>query len=524
MALMIADGGGARPVAPYRPDPDVSTLVRPDPPPPLAPQHYRNSEPCYHPQVAPAGGGGAAPSAAGGTYGIPDGSSLGTVASGTTAQPFDVTLSQLATAVYGTRGDPPAGWSTVPDADLAARLGGDGPPASATEVQAWRDTFLGGDTQTMAQEFRAEVYTDGDGSYVLAYRGTAEGLPDWMNNFRQGTGFETDAVDKFSGTALNTAAEFRDLFGDGSAGGGNLAITGHSQGGGLASVASLATGIPAVTFDASGIHPNTLARMRLSPEQARDVAEGGQVRAYSLHSDLLTQTQESGLVGLVAPDALGTSVVVEPGPVARHTLAGRAAGVEWDLPLAGEAGVNTLVEQLRHSPFPISNGVGDLAYAALSHNPNVLTEAMVEQQPWQPGYANPTDIGKSLHDLLPDAAKDDYARNTHDLISDIGGVIDSQFRDGEFVEGGFRIAGDLLEGAWNSTGDTVRAYADEASQAIDDRVDGVVGDVLAGTVAFGGRAVEGVADVAGSGAELVADAGGFVAQKAVDVGSWLFGR
>src|SRR5690606_16156833 len=156
-------------------------------------------EASYHPQLQPPGPSatGAHPSQAGSPYAIPAGQTLADVASGTRAQPFDVTLSQLATAVYGTRGAPPAGWSAV-SAQQLQQLGVAAP-------LAWRLQYLGANDSvpTNAQEFRAEIYTDGAGNYVLSYRGTAEGADDWDNNFRQGLGYETRDGDKFSGTAVN---------------------------------------------------------------------------------------------------------------------------------------------------------------------------------------------------------------------------------------------------------------------------------------------------------------------------------
>jgi hypothetical protein len=492
-------------------------------PAPLSPLGPYRLEPSYHPQLA------AQPPVStpttqnpGGPYALPPGSTLADTVGGTQAQPFDVTMSQLATAVYGTRGDPPPGWSAVSDQDLSAR--------GIQDPQAWRLQFLGANdtVATNSQEYRAEIYQDGNGNFVLSYRGTAEGMDDWMNNFEQGTGFKTDAADKFSETAVNTATEFAAVFGQAGADGnaGNLAITGHSQGGGLATVGSLATGIPAVTFDASGIHPNTLERMGFAdPQKARDIAEGGQIRAYSLDSDLLTQTQEGGPLGLLAPDALGTKIVVEPGPITAHTLAGRAATVEFpDLPPAAIAALNTVAEAARHSPVPLINGVGDLAYSALSHNPNVLTAAMIERQPWQPGYENPSDFGKDLQNLVPDPLKDDFAINTHDLISDIGGVIDSDFKNGDYVQGGFSIAGDLGEGIWNSVGDTANRGTEAAARTIEQHVDGPLGDLLAGAVSGTGDLAQVTADVAGQGVEILADGAGAVVQKGVDVVGWLTGH
>ncbi|PJJ97589.1 hypothetical protein CO641_11620 [Lysobacteraceae bacterium NML91-0213] len=522
------------------------SLLRQEPPPPpaqppqcVAPRQggYR-PEPAFHPQIqAPGGHPAQSPSAAGGQYGIPQGGTLGSVASGTQAQPFDVTLSQLATAVYGTRGDPPEGWSAVSDADLAQRIGTPERPASAEQVQAWRLQYLGANDSvpSNAQEFRAEVYTDGDGNYVLSYRGTAEGADDWDNNFRQGLGYETHDGDKFSVTAVNTAVEFASVFGDNPGGeSSNLAITGHSQGGGLASVGALASGVPAVTFDASGIHPNTFDRMGIDPQRARDLAEGGQIRAYSLSGDALTNAQDSWATGLVAPDALGTRIVVDPARADQHNMFTHYGPMEGFSPEQSRA-INAGVELGRHTPFlplnPVTglvtggaNLVGNIAYAGISHSPNALTAAMIDRQPWQAGYENPSNLGRDLQDLLPGELKDDFARNTHDFATDIDGVVANEFANGQYVAGGFSIAGDFIEGAANSLGDTVDRYADSLATKIDQRVDGWAGDVLSGAVDFGGDAVEFVADVGGQAVETIADGAGKVAQGVTNFVGGLFGR
>jgi hypothetical protein len=104
MAIPAADGNYGPIYVPPPPPP-------PPAPTPVAPTSSYRAEPTYSPlapttSTSTSGG----PSGVGGTqYGIPEGSTLSGVASGTQAQPFDVTLSQLATAVYGTRGPAPAG-------------------------------------------------------------------------------------------------------------------------------------------------------------------------------------------------------------------------------------------------------------------------------------------------------------------------------------------------------------------------------------------------------------------------------
>lgn len=477
-------------------------------------------EPSFHPQLAQLSPvrflaqASLTPPVPANPYALPAGSTLNDVASGTQAQPFDVTLSQLATSVYGTRGDPPEGWSAVDDAALESR--------GIDDPVAWRQTFLGGGEQTMAQQFKAEIYTDGSGNFVLSYRGTAEGMADWENNFQQGLGFETGDVDKFSGTAVNTAVEFARVFGDTADGAAtNLAITGHSQGGGLASVGSLASGVPAVTFDASGIHPNTLDRMGLAdPQQARDIAEGGQIRAYSLKSDLLTRVQESGPLSLAAPDALGTKIVVEPRGGDQNTLFGRGAEHELGLSGFGKTVANTAVELARNSGLPIISSVGDLAYNAISHSPNLLTDTMIAREPWQDGYRNPSDLGKQLHDLVPEGLRDDFARNTHELADEVVDVINTDMKSGDYLQGSWRIAGHVADGVLNSTGDTIHHAAEGLAQRVDNRIPGPVGDLLAGAISGGGNLARGATDKIGDGIEHLANGQGAIAQNSFDGVVW----
>ena len=162
--------------------------------------------------------------------------------------------------------------------------------------------------------------------------------------------------------------------------------------------------------------------------------------------------------------------------------------------------------------------------AAISHSPNALTAGMVEHQPWQPGYENPSSFGRDAQNLLPDAVKDDYARNVHDFATDIDSVVAGEFANGQYVQGGVSLAGDFAEGALNSVGDTVDGYADAAAAKIDEHVDGWVGDVLSGSVDFGGDAVEFVADTGGQVVESLADGAGWVAQGATNLVGGLFGR
>ena len=485
----------------------LRSLQAPPPPvaeaanaPALQPLQGRH-EPAYHPQLAaltPSTTMQCGPGAVGP-------GELSALAGGQQSQEFDVVLSQLATAVYEGRPAPPAGWTAVSNDDLAA--------AGIEDPAAWRAQYLDGGDQLTAQHFKAEIYRDCSGNFVLAYRGTDGSGADWMNNFSQGAGFTTsDDIDKFSGLATRTAVEFERRFGtmDESGNATNLAITGHSQGGGLASVASLASGVPAVTFDASGIHPNTLDRMGIDPQAARDMAEGGLIRRYSMKDDALTNFQENSPFALAAPDALGTKIVVDPEGVQDLTVIPRGLATETGLPtpVAWVAGLGLEVADRLNIPLLDTGAV--VVRSLVSHSPELLTDAMIQQKPWEPGYQNPGQgVTGSLVDLVPDALQDDFARNTHDLASDIIEVVETDFAQGNHIEGGFSIAGDVVEGMFNSTGDTVRHGADALAGRIDDRFDGPVSDIAVNLVSGGGKAVEAVVDFGGNvvegGLDLIGD-------------------
>lgn len=490
-ALSAAQPRGLPPAAPAA-DAAMAPAVQP-----LQGRH----EPAYHPQLAALAPDRQAAPACGAGAVEPGG--LSALAGGRQAQAFDVVLSQIATAVYEGRPAPPAGWTAVSDADLAA--------AGIPDPQAWREQFLSGGEELVSQHFKAEIYRDCSGNFVLAYRGTDGSGADWMNNFRQGTGFTTsDGLDKFSDLATRTATEFAHRFGTRGADGqyANLAITGHSQGGGLASVAALASGVPAVTFDASGIHPNTLERMGIAPDAARDAAEGGLVRAYSMHEDLLTRIQEAGPLAPATPDALGTRIVVRPEGAQDLALVPRGLALETDLPTPVAIGLGAGLELLDRANVPVLGDVASLVRGAVSHSPELLTDAMIQQQPWQDGYRNPSQGPlAALIERVPDALQDDFARNTHDLARDIVEVVQTDFARGDHIQGGFSIVGDAAEGLLNAAGDTVRHGADALARRIDARWDGPLSDAAAGAVSAVGGMAATVADFGGNlleqGADLV---------------------
>lgn len=201
---------------------------------------------------------------------------------GQAAREIDLELAAMAQDVYDLDSQGIDGWTRLDEAQLEA---------ANIDPEMLEDPETG---------FRAAIYTDGDGRYVLAFAGTdAKEVPDWLANFGQGLGFDTDQYAQAE--LLATRAE--QAFGD------NLVVTGHSLGGGLAATAALATDSAAVTFNAAGLHGNTIRDLDMAPDAARTLAEEGLIRNYVVDGEALTYVQEeSSRLAPFAPDAVGHQI------------------------------------------------------------------------------------------------------------------------------------------------------------------------------------------------------------------------
>ncbi|HMO74206.1 MAG TPA: hypothetical protein PKD99_06620 [Sphingopyxis sp.] len=134
----------------------------------------------------------------------------------------------------------------------------------------------------------AAVFKDQDsGAYSVVFKGTSSGA-DWKVNAGQGLGNETSYYSQAEIIGKNVAM---------SDGGNNVKFVGHSLGGGLASAASRASGMPATTFNAAGLHPNTIADPRAS-----------QIDAVYVRGELLRGAQMTPGVR----QAVGTKVPLDP--------------------------------------------------------------------------------------------------------------------------------------------------------------------------------------------------------------------
>lgn len=170
------------------------------------------------------------------------------------------------------------------------------------------------DLKTPGSNFRAAVFqrqsppfAPEEVGYVVVFKGTSPtSVEDWRNNFRQGVNAESSYYKK--------AVEIGDKIADevGNLGTPRVIFAGHSLGGGLASAAARASGLPSNTFNAAGLNAQTVARYGGISHDAADI------HAYHVPGDPLTERNEKGLgvlgwkpQGIQPPLAAGTPDTLE---------------------------------------------------------------------------------------------------------------------------------------------------------------------------------------------------------------------
>ncbi|WP_446470838.1 phospholipase [Xenorhabdus stockiae] len=143
--------------------------------------------------------------------------------------------------------------------------------------------------------FQAGIYRN-KGLYIVSFTGSNE-IKDFMASIRQGLGYNEAQYNQ----AVDLAKSALKAFGE------NVIFTGHSMGGGLASMAALTTGKPAVTFNSAGVSDWTLKRMGWSPGAGREIAEQGLIRNYIVEHDWLDNLQKA----LPIPQPMGSQILLE---------------------------------------------------------------------------------------------------------------------------------------------------------------------------------------------------------------------
>jgi len=157
------------------------------------------------------------------------------------------------------------------------------------------------------------LYRNEAGDVVLVFRGS-QSRTDWINNGNQFLGVESAQYEDAVALARSVKAVY----------GNDLVITGHSLGGGLASLSALATNSPAVTFNPAAVHDGSLVRAGLEPESARSSAMG-LVRVYSMEGDPLGEFQMASNRDSRAE--LGSITTIDNGQNQIAYMAGRVAPI-----------------------------------------------------------------------------------------------------------------------------------------------------------------------------------------------------
>ena len=376
---------------------------------------------------------------------------------GQDAKPIDLDLAKLAQDSYDLDNKNIDGWTRLSDAQLQAA---DIDPASLN------DTSTG---------FRAAVYQDGKGDYVLAFKGTS-GLNDWKADATQALGMNTAQYDQAVALATKAKAAF----------GNNLVLTGHSLGGGLASTASVITDTPAVTFNAAGVNDATL--QRLAPEgnvgAMKQAANDGLVRRYAVQGDVLTGEQQTGLARGLIPPAIGHEIQLrDPNKPA------------WYLQAPG------------------LNLVTDTVTGVKDHLMDAVLTALQNDQPWNHN-------GNYLRDnSVTDRIAGFYGKASSTAANAVGTVTD---KVGNAASGTFNVAGGLFDhlgtpGHWAGnafrfagtvSGKTIQVFGGLAQGGIE-----VAGHLQQGAIEFTGGAIT-------AGVNGTKKAVGWVGSHAKDVLPW----
>lgn len=168
--------------------------------------------------------------------------------------------------------------------------------------------------------FKAEIYatkTAAGTDYTVAFRGSGARWGDWVSNGQQNFGKDS--------LHYNQALEIGSIIGRGDA---NVTFTGHSLGGGLAGVAAIASGRPAITFNEAGLSTTTIGR-------ATDVATAqghaiGEVDHFYVPGEPLTAANRTSLVANSYGEqhALPLSPPEGAGFISRNIVLNRH-GIDW---------------------------------------------------------------------------------------------------------------------------------------------------------------------------------------------------
>lgn len=243
-------------------------------------------------------------------------------APGDTSTQTLLTLSQAAYADTGDVGD----WHRLSDEELRAM---------GIDPSMVRDPASG---------FSASIFRNSDGDVVVAYRGTER----WLNGWAADPDALADAEGSLYLSQQSEQAVALSLAVRNQVGVDHVTFTGHSLGGRLAAVSSIATGAHAETYNAAGVSPSEMMYAH--------IAGGGQGPGFfqwlGTHNPMLPDQYDAAILGI------DTSHIVNH--AAPDDILGIAQGINGVPDAAGSqqyTGIDTLNPIHAHSTESLDNQI-----------------------------------------------------------------------------------------------------------------------------------------------------------------------
>ena len=370
--------------------------------------------------------------------------------------------------------------------------------------------------------FRAELYLPDpavpgpDRKPVLAFKGSAGSVVDANgdqrdtttedflgNNLPQSLGIQTDYYDR----AMDLASELKRA-------GLDFGIVGHSLGGGMASAASAVTGMRATTYNAAGVHPETVARFARQNGNLPLFDTNQTVTAWQVQGDILNDGVQGDLANL--------------GVLERHRLAGLlsdTAAVMRKVPEARQALETQLMAGIPESSRPAIQGFldrmgqGDGA-ALLRDLPQAAGVRKLPLVAMQVGDAGPVlrsdaasvgELHRLAGPLLNVVARGARGADTGSSVGQVvafggsvadtgldlagGGTASALGHAGTFAAQGYRLAGMTVEHGTRAMGEVAARWRETAAatEAGAHRVHGWLQEQYADATARGSRVLGAVA-------------------------------
>ncbi|GGA50644.1 hypothetical protein [Dyella nitratireducens] len=425
----------------------------------------------------------------------------------------DREMAALSKDVYETakgEGHPPEGWiraSERPDVlyKYASQLGLSSEKMLnllKPEESGFRAEIYIPDPRVLGPGYKPTAVFKGSSGQVL----TSNGLRDTTtedflaNNGPQAIGLETDYYVR----AMNLAAELKIAHVD-------FELAGHSLGGGLASAASAVTGMPATTFNAAGLHPNTAARY--AGQHGLPVYDVSQrITAYQVQGELLNdglqrtvRDMDARQRGELAQTLEHLSRVVNEVPQGRAWLAQQ---LQQGVPPVSQPAVHAFVDALAGSDadrllrdVPLAAGqVVPLAAMAWRDEQPVtreyvpgLSEVIARHEPvlaMARDLASAADLGARAGTLAQSA----HTLTVSHLETQAAMAERLSERGAHQVDATIQVAGTAVQAIQHAAGASL-IYAREAEAKLEAQLDRGIGQARAAGAALDANVLRGIGHV-----------------------------